>query len=177
METQDSVDRHVIQWMAELPHLDPRIEAVVTRMQRIVTYILQCKKAALSDSGLKQSEYEILHELRRLGEPFRASPTELAALLGIPAATMTSRLERAEQAQLVTRVLDPADRRRLLVELTQEGRTAWENSMSEQDRVEKELIGILTDQEQDDLAALLRKVMKEVDKIRDHTNIVPGTAE
>lgn len=163
MDQRDSVDRHVAQWIGQLPYLDPRVEAIVTRMQRIVQHVLRRKSVALAAHGLKQWEYELLHELRRRGHPYRATPTDVAGVLGIPATTMTSRLDRAEHAGLVTRALDPTDRRRLLVQLTPAGCTAWENAMAEQDSMEKELIGALSEAEQDALAALLRTVMLEVD--------------
>ena len=162
MET-DSVDRHVEQWLPELPDLDPRTEAIVTRMQLIVRYLRVHKERVFKEHGLQIWEWELLRALRRGGEPYRAAPTALAEETGVPATTMTSRLNRLEERDFVIRVNDPADRRRLLVELAPAGHTAWEQMMSSQDRVEKELMTALTADQQDRLADLLRPLMRHVD--------------
>lgn len=166
MSREDSVDRHVERWLRELPHLDPRVEAIVTRMDVIVRYLRRRKEEALAGHGLKPAEYAILHEIVRAGAPYRVSPSALAARIGVPATTMTSRLERAEANGLITRVLDPEDRRHLLVELTAAGRAAWEAAMREQDDAEKALLAALGDGQRDELASLLREITLAIEDER-----------
>ncbi len=160
---RDSVDRHVEQWLPELPDLDPLVEGIVTRMQYIVRYLRAHKERVFREHGLQMWEWELLRALRRNGEPYRAAPTALAEETGVPATTMTSRLGRMEERGFVVRVHDPADRRRLLVELTAAGHAAWEEMMSGQDLVEKDLMATLGPDEQDRLADLLRSLMLHVD--------------
>jgi DNA-binding MarR family transcriptional regulator len=160
---KDSVDRHVEQWLPELPDLDPRIEAIVTRMQFLVRYLRANREQALKAYGLQMWEWELLRALRRDGAPYRGAPTALAEQTGVPATTMTSRLGRLEVRGFVARVHDPDDRRRLLVELTGEGHAAWEGLMSDLDRCEKDLFAVLPADDQDRLADLLRPLMLHVD--------------
>jgi len=160
---RDSVDRHVAMWLPELPDLDPRIEAIVTRMQLIVRYLCDNKERVFNEHGLRTWEWQILRGLRQGGEPYTATPTALAEQTGVPATTMTSRLDRLEARGLIARAHDPDDRRRLLVEMTGAGHAAWEGTMSGQDRVEKELLAVLGAEEQDHLADLLRPLMLHVD--------------
>ncbi|WP_433176049.1 MarR family winged helix-turn-helix transcriptional regulator [Actinoallomurus sp. CA-150999] len=163
---RDSVDRHVERWLPELPDLDPRSEGIVTRMQYIVRYLRRNKERVLKERGLQMGEWEILHTLhtqRELGEPYRAAPTDLADAVGVPPTTMTSRLDRLEGRGFVIRVHDSADRRRLLVELTDAGHAAWLSAMAGLDRGEKELLATLGADEQDRLADLLRPLMRHVD--------------
>jgi DNA-binding MarR family transcriptional regulator len=160
---RDSVDRHVERWLPELPDLDPRIEGIVTRMQYIVRYLRRNKERVLKERGLQMGEWEILHTLRCGGAPYQAAPTALADASGVPPTTMTSRLDRLEGRGFVVRVHDPADRRRLLVELTDAGHAAWRSAMAGLDRGEKELLATLGADEQDRLADLLRPLMRHVD--------------
>jgi DNA-binding MarR family transcriptional regulator len=72
---------------------------------------------------------------------------------------MTSRLDRLEQRGYIRRVPDPSDRRSVLVELTDEGRAAWDAAVEVQGRKEAFFASALTQHEQRTLNLLLRKVM------------------
>lgn len=160
---RDSVDRHIERWLPELPDLDPRVEAIVTRMQLIVRHLRVDKERLLRERGMQIWEWDLLHALRHAGTPYRVTPTALAVHTGVPATTMTSRLGRLEERGLVRRVHDPDDRRRLLVELTREGHTAWEETMSGLDESETALFAVMKADDQDRLADLLRPLMLHVD--------------
>jgi len=157
---RDSIDRHIAFWARELPALDPDVEGAITRMQRLVRHLQQRKEAGLAAHGLKGWEYGILWQLRAIGPPYQAMPTLLAERLDTHPATLTSRLERMEQAGYVSRMHDPADRRRLLVALTQKGHQAWESTIGEQAEAEHGLLAVLTKTERGQLADLLRKVVR-----------------
>lgn len=157
------MDRHVEHWSGELPDLDPRIEGIVTRMQAVVRHLRRRREAVLAEHDLQGWEHMLLQEIRASGEPYQATPTALAAATGVVPTTLTSRLDRLEARGFVTRPHDPADRRRLLVELTPAGHAAWENAMSGLDVGEKELLAELSPAEQDRLDALLRPLMRHVD--------------
>jgi DNA-binding MarR family transcriptional regulator len=160
---RDSVDLHVERWLPELPDLDPRIEAIVTRMYFIVRHLRSEKERLLRRRGMQIWEWELLHALRHAGEPYRVTPTTLAEEIGVPATTMTSRLGRLEERGLVRRVHDPDDRRRLLVELTRDGHVTWEETMDGLDLTEKDLFAAMKADDQELLADLLRPLMLHVD--------------
>ena len=66
--------------------------------------------------------YDVLATLRRSGEPFQLTPGALGGSLMLSTGGMTGRLDRLEQAGLVTRCPGPGDRRSRLVTLTDRGR-------------------------------------------------------
>lgn len=159
----DSIDRHIAHWTSELPDLDPHIEGAVTRMQVLVRFLRQDKEAGLAEHGLEGWEYDILWRLRSVGPPYRAAPTWLAEALGIHPATLTGRLNRLEKDGYVARAPDPADRRRLLVHLTDQGHRAWQDTIGASAATEHALLGVLTDAEREQLADLLRRVVLAVE--------------
>ncbi len=72
---------------------------------------------------------------------------------------MTSRLDRLEELGFIRRLPDPTDRRGVLVELTDEGRAAWDAAAEVQGRKEAFFASALSPEEQRELNALLRKLM------------------
>ena len=72
---------------------------------------------------------------------------------------MTKRLDNLEQDGYLRRGHDTADRRRVLVTLTDAGIRAWDKTISVQDRVESQLVEALRPDEQDQLVELLRRLV------------------
>jgi len=155
----DPIDDHIELWSRELPDLDPRVEGIVTRVQWLDQYRRSRLGQALAGQGLKLWEFKTLHILRRSGPPYQATATELAAALDLSPAAMTKRLDNLEQDGYLRRRHDTADRRRILVTLSDTGHQAWEKTISVQDRVERELVEALRPQEQDQLVRLLRRLV------------------
>ncbi|GAB3890032.1 MarR family winged helix-turn-helix transcriptional regulator [Microbispora bryophytorum] len=158
----DSVDRHIARWRGKAP-FDERVEAIVTRMQFLVKHLAQAKDSALAAVGLQDFEYETLHWLSARGEGGRATPSELAAELKVSPAGMTGRLDTLEKAGLVRRVRSMEDRRRVDVELTSEGRAIWLKAMDLRGEVEDAMVGVLGPDDQDVLAALLKRMLLRVE--------------
>src|SRR5690242_5045143 len=95
--------------------------ALIARLHH-VSRLLQERIAVLaSEFGVNLAEGDVLFTLRRAGEPYRLSPTQLAAHQLVATGTMTGRLDRLEKRGLVRRIPHPTDRRALEVELTAEG--------------------------------------------------------
>ena len=156
---RDPIDDHIELWSRELPDLDPRVEGIVTRVQWLDQYRRNRLRQALGGQGLKLWEFKTLHILRRSGPPYRATATELAVALDLSPAAMTKRLDNLEQDGYLRRGHDTADRRRVLVTLTDTGRRAWDKTISVQDRVESQLVEALRPDEQDQLVELLRRLV------------------
>ena len=87
-------------------------------MKLIQMYPKQISQLAsiLSSSG----EYGILYSLHQVGRAYSAG--ELAYLLGLTPGRITNILKALEKKKLVVRKHDPADKRRVLVSLTDYGR-------------------------------------------------------
>jgi DNA-binding MarR family transcriptional regulator len=160
----DVVDRHVAEWLRVIPDLDPVTEGLVTRMQWIVHRIKRAQQAGLEGLGISGGEWELLHTLRRQGQPWRAASTSLAGDLRLSPSALTNRVDRMEGAGLVRRVADPEDRRKVLVEPTADGMALYERAMNAQGGLEQELVATLDPAEREALNALLRRLLAATDR-------------
>src|SRR6185503_15721476 len=115
--------------------------------------IKRAMDATLAQYGLTHPDFQVLGTLRLWRSDHRSSPGELAADLELSSGTMTSRLDRLEEAGYIRRLRDPADRRGVVVELTDEGERAWDEAASVQGRREAFFASTLTKPEQQQLLA------------------------
>ncbi|MCG5211890.1 MarR family transcriptional regulator [Streptosporangium sp. KLBMP 9127] len=152
------MDRHLARWRGKAP-FDERVEAIVTRMQFLVKRFAQAKETALAELGIRDFEFETLHHLVARGDPWRATPSELAAELVVSPAGMTGRLDTLERNDLVRRIRGTQDRRRVDVELTDKGLAAWTSAMHLRAVAEKTIVGTLSPADQDTLSALLNQML------------------
>lgn len=160
---KDSVDTLIEQWTAAIGDLDPHVEGIVTRMQLLVRHLSARKAASVEALGMQMWECATLYALRRRGKPYAAGPTELADELGVTGAAMTNRVDAMVRRGYVVRRYDRDDRRRNVVALTRKGVTAAERIAARQRDVEAELVGTLTEAQQQQLIALLRRLMHAID--------------
>jgi DNA-binding MarR family transcriptional regulator len=156
---RDEIDEHIELWSRELPEMDQRVEGIVTRMQWLDRHIRGRLEGALAGQGLKMWEFKTLHILRRGGAPYQATATELATALDLSPAAMTKRLDNLAQDGYLRRRHDDADRRRVLITLTEAGLQAWEATISLQVQVERDLVDALRPDQQDQLVSLLRALV------------------
>jgi DNA-binding MarR family transcriptional regulator len=112
----------------------------------------------VAEYGMTLPEWHVMSHLR-LTSDHRSSPGELAADLELSSGAMTSRLDRLEEQGLVRRLPDPKDRRGIVVELTAEGKAAWDRTAGIAGRREAFFASALTKAEQQKLNVLLRKLM------------------
>jgi DNA-binding MarR family transcriptional regulator len=153
---QDDIDRRVVAWMRELPELDPTVESIVERVQKISKHLDRLASDTAGEAGLTSGEFKVLMWLRGQGSPHRMSPTQLAEGCGCSSGAMTNRLDNLEKAGLVTRIPDPGDRRGLLVELSSKGLEVLMRLLELQVEKEKALLSALTEEEKSALEPLLR---------------------
>ena len=88
----------------------------------------------------------------------RQTQLSLAHSLGLDKTTMTSLLDRMEARGLITRSTDRHDRRARIPELTDEGQRVQREVTSARDRVEADLLGGFTADEQCQLRDLLTRL-------------------
>ncbi|MGH3712399.1 MAG: MarR family winged helix-turn-helix transcriptional regulator [Micromonosporaceae bacterium] len=156
---RDSVDDHVEHWQHELPDLDPAYEGPVTRMQYLVKHLKQHRQALFAASQLASYEYDTLQLLVGRGEPYQLSPSELAAQSRMSPAAITGRLDGLEARGYLRRIPHPDDRRKVIVQLTPEGRAIWEATIRRLGDEELRLLDTLTARELAQLDGLLRKLL------------------
>ncbi|MET1059768.1 MAG: MarR family transcriptional regulator [Nocardioides sp.] len=157
---EDWVDRHVARWRDHWIdiHFDDEVEGVVERIGAIARYLRSTKKDALADTGLQDFEYDTLHMLMIRDTPGHASPTDLAADLGVSPAGMTGRLDGLEKAGWIQRRPSAEDRRRIDIEVTHSGADIWRRAIARRGNAEEELVGVLSADEQRQLNVLLKKM-------------------
>ncbi|MET7465167.1 MarR family transcriptional regulator [Nonomuraea sp. NPDC005501] len=127
----DAVDAILGQWRRERPDLDLAPMGVFARMGRVTRMVEAAVEEVFVRHGLRPGEFDVLAALRRSGPPYTMIPSELSAVLMMSRAGMTNRLDRLEQAGLVERRLDPADRRSFRILLTDKGRSVIDETLTE----------------------------------------------
>lgn len=155
----DRVDEHVEQAIREFPEIDPSVEAVVSRIDKLSRYVNKSMAESLARHELTEGEYKVLVKLRLAGDPQRLSPGELSEMLMLSTGAMTNRLDRLEERGLVVRRPDPRDRRGILVELTSRGQEVLVAAVGEQAAKEAKLVEVLDGDERERTNELLRKLL------------------
>jgi DNA-binding MarR family transcriptional regulator len=155
----DHVDHVLAEWEKQAVRLDTSPVAVVARIGRACALLDRGLNANFARFGLNRTDWDVLASLRRVGAPYRRSPTELYRALMRTSGGMTHLVDRLEREGLVERVADPDDRRGLLVGLTRKGRALVRRVGPSHLETERSLIAALTPQEQAELARLLRKLL------------------
>lgn len=116
----------------------------------------RCGKFLMYCLGKRRGQEKILHILMEHGE---ISQKELQELLGIQPGSMSEIAAKLESKGLVVRGRAEVDRRKILLSLTEEGRT-WLSRQGEDyvRRRRAELFSALTPEEQQALGVLLEKL-------------------
>jgi DNA-binding MarR family transcriptional regulator len=161
---QDSVDRHVSLWERELPWMDPLHEQVVARLRLLTKHLARSREAAFADDDLGRASFKVLLALRRLGSPYTAQPSELAAQLGLSRGALSARLSPLEEDGLIRRTTDPDDRRKVHVTLTRAGKRAFDRHGQHEGREEAALLDTLSVADQRRLSDLLRTLVLAVEE-------------
>jgi DNA-binding MarR family transcriptional regulator len=159
---RDEVDRLIAAWKRERPDLDLSPLAVLSRITRIARHLDIARRDAFAD--LENWGFDVLAALRRAGEPHQLSPGQLMQETLVTSGTMTNRLDRLEELQLITREPDPNDGRGSLVTLTRAGMRAVDSAMEDLLENERELLQNLSAKEREVLADLLSKLVTEFDE-------------
>ncbi len=154
---QDWTDGHVARWLPVLPELDPDVEGAVTRMKKLSVHLMRVREQSLVDFDLERHEFDTLHKLA--GRSGRATPSELATDLDLRPASVTGRLDALEKRGLVRRTQSTVDRRRVDVELTEDGRATWLGAMDMLGDEETRLMRVLSKEELVRLNSMLRRIM------------------
>jgi DNA-binding MarR family transcriptional regulator len=159
----DETEQAIEAWSQERPDLDTAAIATLARVSRLAHRIEREEQSGVAGLGLKPGWLDVLAALRRVGTPYRVSPTELSNVAMLSSGGMTSRLDRLEEAGLVRRRPDPDDRRGVLVELTAEGRRLAEAAIDGHGERAAQLLSPLSRDERRTLGQILRKLMTSLE--------------
>ena len=120
-EPRDDLDDASEIWASFSPSLDPKTIAIVSRLLLVARIMGELLSRAAKGHGLRSGEAMILGTLRRLGEPFHATPTELSKVSIVAPPGVAKRLDRLQRLGLISRIGNPADGRSHRVRLTAKG--------------------------------------------------------
>ncbi|GLZ04882.1 MarR family transcriptional regulator [Actinomadura sp. NBRC 104412] len=163
---QDEVDRLVEAWNTERPDLDVRPLQVLSRVSRLARHLDRARRAVFVAHELEGWEFDVLTALRRAGAPYQLSPGALLRATLVTSGTMTNRIDRLAAAGLVERHPDPADKRGVLVRLTEAGMTRVDAAFADLLAREHLILDGLTTAERETLSGLLRKLLIPFDTPR-----------
>ena len=163
MTHEDHVSSILTQWAAERPDLDISPMGIVGRISRLSLVVDKELEPVFAQFGLNHWSFDMLATLRRTGAPYQLSPTELFRSMMVTSGTMTNRIDRLAEKELVRRIPDPEDRRGILVELTEQGRALIDSALISHVANEARLLQPLSGEEQNSLAVLLRKWLSSLE--------------
>ena len=156
---RDETDELLDAWQRERPDLDVAPLAVLSRVTRLARHLDRERRAAFAEHGLEAYEFDVLTALRRAGPPYELTPGQLVHETLVGSGTMTNRLDRLEARGLIDRRPDPEDGRARRIRLTGQGRDRADAAIAALLERERRLLGGLSVQNRNTLAALLRGVL------------------
>jgi DNA-binding MarR family transcriptional regulator len=125
-------------------------DTIVTQTPRHLDAILETAHAlearlevALGDAGLSAAKFSVLSELVRSGEALALG--ELASRLACVRSNMTQLVDRLEADGLVRRVADPADRRSVKAQITDEGQRRQAAGGQRVEELERDLAALVSE--------------------------------
>ena len=161
MKTQpkpDLVDRLIADWRREDPSLRPEAMQVVGRVIRLGRLYQDHVSALLRPYGLSYSDFDVMATLRRSGQPFELSPTELQQSVLLTSGAMTACLRRLEKSGLITRRTDAQDGRRSSAKLARRGQALVEKLIRQRFDLARDEVGALSARQVDALVEMLRQL-------------------
>lgn len=153
------VNKILEQWQHERPDLDVSPMEVMGRIPRLAKHLDRSIQETVSEFGINPGDFDVLATLRRSGPPYQLSPTDLFNTLMVSSGTMTHRVDRLEQADLVKRIPEPRDRRGMLIQLTDRGFNTIEKAVEAHVANGHRLLSVLDEAERKILAQLMHKLL------------------
>lgn len=153
----DQIDRIIAEWQLSKPDLDTMPLAVLGRVARLMTFFETARDSVLARYGIKYGEFDVLVTLRRQGEPYCLTPTQLSQSLLLTTGGISKRLDKLELAGLIAREPDPNDRRGVTIRLTPAGRQLVDDALTPHTDAQLDLLASLPADAQQQLASLLRQ--------------------
>jgi DNA-binding MarR family transcriptional regulator len=143
---------------------DESVQRVITAVHGLARKLNQWYARQLADLDLSAGEWAVLSQLARSDENSALTPSQLAEATSVAPSSMTHRLDRMAQRDLVARAADPDNRTRVLITLTDEGWATFKAAVRESDMVESDVLGPLSRRQREDLASLLEVLIAGLDE-------------
>ena len=161
MDTNDIIDRLIIDWKKERPDLNTSAMGIVGRILKILE---RRAGQALKESGLYYTDFDVLATLRRSGSPYQLTPKELMKSVIITSGAMTSLLDRLTKLELIYRKTDENDKRVKRAGLTAKGIDVIDKAVEKRFKEAEQSISELTNSNKKILADLLKETLIQLEK-------------
>lgn len=132
------------EWRRERPDLDPSPQGVIGRLHRVAALLTEQLVTVYARHGLTEGDFDVLATLRRAGTPYERTAGELADHTMVTSGGMSKRIDRLEQAGLVSRRASSSDGRSRVVALTPEGVARIDAAVAEHFANERRLLDELS---------------------------------
>jgi len=143
---------------------DELVQRVITAVHGLAHKLDQWYARQLADLDLSAGEWAVLSRLARSNEDEALTPSQLAEATSVAPSSMTHRLDRMAQRDLIARAADPDNRTRVLITLTDEGWATFKAAVRESDMVESDVLGPLSQRQRENLASLLEVLIAGLDE-------------
>ncbi len=137
---------------------DEGVEALIqafTGMQRLVALTRERRRRTASDAPTRLQRFALM----AVAEAAPVAVSELAEELDVGSATLSQLLAALEGYGWITRSLDPADRRRHLVALTESGHAAVDGQRQRHRELLRAVLSQLTAEERAHLLGIVEKIV------------------
>lgn len=161
---QDLVDILANEWSRECPNFELEGMHVVGRLIRLGNLLEARAEAVVKPFGLIYTDFDILATLRRSGEPYSLTPTELMQSVLLTSGAMTAAMNRLQDAGLIKRYRSEEDRRSLSAQLTPAGAALAEKAAEMRFKDALEVSKLLPKKEVGQLAHSLRALLIQLEE-------------
>lgn len=160
---KDLIDDIIQKWQATTISENSYIGTeIIGRMVRMNAFIQQRVEENLSRYDLNTGDFDLLAVLRREMEE-GLTPRRIQELILVSSGGLSNRMTRLEARELITRLPDPNDRRGVIVQLTETGKTLIDIVAPSHLTLENELVAKLSTDEQSTLTLLLKKMLRTLE--------------
>lgn len=151
------------------PTIDPQSIRLMDELGFVARSLYHMGEQSVDEAGLSFAQYRVLMHLffaEQMGDRSELNPSEISERQGVSRNTMSAFIRNLEEGGFVERRLDPEDRRRFNISLTENGRAL----VSQHTRYHLETIDhcfhTLDSDEQQTLFNLLQKLGSQVMAVR-----------
>ncbi|MFT6987961.1 MAG: DNA-binding MarR family transcriptional regulator [Glaciecola sp.] len=155
----DPVQKKVQQWSKEMPNLNTKPMALISRLQQTTKEMNGELYTNFEDYKLTDAGFDVLATLLRAGPPHSLSPSELLEQMDITSGTMTTRIDKLEKKDLVKRKIKKNDKRGVNVALTKKGLKLIEEAIVAHVKTQEKIVSVFDEEEQLIFISLLQKYL------------------
>ncbi|MBV6701054.1 MarR family winged helix-turn-helix transcriptional regulator [Kitasatospora aureofaciens] len=160
----DHVDEIITAWRKELPEIAGLPLELSKRTALLTAAFDVLTQEELERLGLTQADYGVLATLRRIGDPYRLTPTDLSQSLLLSSGGTSNVVKRLVEAGYLAREADPKDGRSSFVKLTPEGIRIAEEAVTKVTAAHARLVARIPDQTARLISELLRTALAAVEE-------------